>query len=513
MRNWHSLYEILKFPLQMVMLALILCGIGNLIVNPSYGICTFVSHDVLKMTGQIIQRAGTFLISNFPLVFLINAVIKKGSSGITVISALFGYVSFLVTTMVLAPSNLTTNAYSSIFGLSFTTNYAFSSSVTKYPLQTGFVSVLIVTFITLFMFGVSKKKNEYGFFSFISKEMFCVIGTVVLSVLCGAAVSFLWPMFISFIQRIVNFIATDTTNPVNMALYGIMDRIMSMLNLSALIRQPFWYTIQGGSWMSLTGASVTGDVNIWTSQIASSSVTSISGRFITPYYVLNIFAVPGMLLALYSLCTEPVTKHRYTGALIAGTLVSLLCGTLLPLEMMLLLLCPVLLLMHLGLTGLLFAVLQSLHIYLGYNCSSTLILSALPGTLPEFLSYIGSPSLRPTLLMILIAGIITAAIYFLVTRLYFTKLSVDLFRTGDLERCVAAVIKGVGGLDNIRVTQASFDSLTISLYDPTKLRPSRFRSLGVFRIYDTRSGFRINLGAGSIMVKNEIEKQIRSTVR
>ena len=497
----------------MVMLALILCGIGNLIVNPSYGICTFVSHDVLKMTGQIIQRAGTFLISNFPLVFLINAVIKKGSSGITVISALFGYVSFLVTTMVLAPSNLTTNAYSSIFGLSFTTNYAFSSSVTKYPLQTGFVSVLIVTFITLFMFGVSKKKNEYGFFSFISKEMFCVIGTVVLSVLCGAAVSFLWPMFISFIQRIVNFIATDTTNPVNMALYGIMDRIMNMLNLSALIRQPFWYTIQGGSWMSLTGASVTGDVNIWTSQIASSSMTSISGRFITPYYVLNIFAVPGMLLALYSLCTEPVTKHRYTGALIAGTLVSLLCGTLLPLEMMLLLLCPVLLLMHLGLTGILFAVLQSLHIYLGYNCSSTLILSALPGTLPEFLSYIGSPSLRPTLLMILIAGIITAAIYFLVTRLYFTKLSVDLFRTGDLERCVAAVIKGVGGLDNIRVTQASFDSLTISLYDPTKLRPSRFRSPGGFRFYDPRSGFRIKLGACSIIVKNEIEKQIRSTVR
>ena len=89
----------------------------------------------------------------------------------------------------------------------------------------------------------------------------------------------------------------------------------------------------------------------------------------------------------------------------------------------------------------------------------------------------------------------------------------NLFQTGDLERMVTVVVKGVGGLDNIRVTQASFDSLTISLYDPTKLRPSRFRSLGVFRIYDTRSGFRINLGAGSIMVKNEIEKQIRSTVR
>ena len=170
MRNWHSLYEIMKFPLQMVMFALILCGIGNIIVNPSYGVCAFISYDILKMTGQILQRSGTFLISSFPLVFLISAVIKKGSSGITVVSSLFGYISYLVTTMILSPSNLTTNAYSSIFGLSFTTNYAFSSNVTKYPLQTGMVGVLIVVFITLIIFGISRKKNEYGFFSFISKQ-------------------------------------------------------------------------------------------------------------------------------------------------------------------------------------------------------------------------------------------------------------------------------------------------------------------------------------------------------
>lgn len=513
MRNWHSLYEILKFPLQVVLLAFVFCGIGNLIVNPSYGLCAFISHDILKMAGQIIQRTGTFMIVNSPVVFLISMVIKKGSSGITVVSAIVGYAAFLVTTMVAAPSTLTSNAYSSIFGLSFTTNYAFSSSVTKYPLQTGMIGVLIAAFITLFMFGVSRKKNEYGFFSFVSREMLCVIGTAVLCAAAGVVVSFVCPFFIDFFQRIITFIAADTTNPVNMALYGILDRVMSILNLSALIRQPFWYTSQGGSWISLTGASVVGDVNIWTSQIATSSTASLSGRFITPYYVLNIFAVPAMLLAMYTLCTEPVTKHRYTGALIAATLISLLCGTLLPLELMLLLLSPVLLFIHLGLTGILFAVLQSLHIYLGYNCSSSLLLSALPGTLPEFLSYIGNPSLRTTLLWIAVVGLVTAVIYFLVTRLYFTKLSIDLFRTGDLERCVAVVIKGVGGLDNIRVTEATFDSLTISLYDPSRLRPSRFRSLGVFRIYDTRAGYRINLGAGSVMIKNEIEKQIRSTVR
>lgn len=513
MRNWHSLYDVMKLPLQMVLFAVVMCGFGNLIVNQSYGLCAFFTNDVLKMTGQVMQRCGVFLINNFPVMFMISAVIKKGSSGITVLSALIGYIAFLVTTMAAVPATLTSNAYSSIFGLSMTTNTMFSASVTKYPLQTGMVGAIGIALITLFMFNVSKKKSEYGFFSFISKEMSCVIGTAVLSVVYGMAVSFLWPFFVSFIQNIVAFISADTTNPVNMALYGITDRVLNMLNVSALIRQPFWYTVEGGSWMSLTGTSVVGDVNIWTAQVASSSVSSLTGRFITPYYILNIFAMPAMMMAMYSLCKDPVSKARYRGVMTVGILISLVCGSVLPMELMMLLLCPLLLLMHLGVTGILFALLQSLHIYLGYNSSSTTVYSALPGTLPEYISYIGNPSMRSTLLWVLIAGVVTGVIYFLMTRLYFEKMAVDLFQTGELERTVTAVIKGVGGLDNIRTTEATFESLTISLYDPTKLKPARFRSLGIFRIYDTRSGFRLSLGAGSTMIKNEIDKQIRSTIR
>lgn len=513
MRNWHSLYEILKFPLQMVLLSVVLCGIGNLIVNPYYGLCLFVDNEALRMCGQVIQRAGTFMLVNYPLFFMISAVIKKGSSAITVISAIFGYVAFLVSTMFFAPSNLTQNAYSSTFGLSYTTSSAFASNVTRYPLQTGVVGAVIVIIITLFMFSLSKKKSEYGFFSFISKEMTCVVGTVVLSIIAGGVMSFLWPYVIGFIQNIVNFIANDTTNPINMALYGIMDRASNLFHLSSFVRQPFWYTIQGGSWMSLTGSSITGDVNIWSTQIASSSVTPLTGRFITPYYILNMFAMPALMAGMYSVCTEPVSKRKNRAMMVCGILISWLSGSLLPLEMMMLLLCPFLLLIHFGLSGILFALLQSMHIYLGYNSSSTLVISALPGTLPEFLSYLGNPSLRSTLLWVVIAGVVTAAVYFFVTRLYFRHLAVDLFQTGDLERMVTVVVKGVGGLDNIRRIEATFDSLTVSLYDPSKLRPSRFRNLGVFRIYDTRSGFKISLGACSTMVKNEIEHQIRETVR
>lgn len=513
MRKWHSLYEIFKFPLQMTVFAILLCGIGSFMTNTTYGFAALNDSQILMTAGSVLQKAGSFIWVNFPVFFMINAVNKRGGSAITVISVLSGYVAFLVTTMLVAPGNLVTTAYSSVLGLSSTTTSAFAASVTRYPLQTGLVGPLLISFITLFMYGISRKKSEYGFFSFISREMICVTGTVILSVLAGILISYVWPFFILAVQKIVSFISADTTNPVNMALYGITDRILTILNMNALLRQPFWYTIQGGSWMSLTGSSIVGDVNIWTNQVASLSVTSLTGRFITPYYILNMFAVPGMLIAVYTVCTEPIGKRKYRGMLIMMGMISLLTGSLLPLELTMLLLCPFLLVLHIGLSGLLFAVLQSMHIYLGYNSTGNYMITALPGTLPEFLSYLSNPSLRGTMLMVVIAGIITGVVYFIVTKLYFSRFAVDLFKTGDLERNTALVIKGVGGLDNIKKIYSDFDVLTVILYDSTKLKSSRFKQLGVIRILDTRAGYRIPLGAGSTMIKNEIEKQIRSEIR
>ena len=497
----------------MVMLSVVICGLGTLLGNQSYGVVAFVDSQSLRIAAQILQKTGSFMWVNFPVYFMINAVVKRGSSAITVLSVLAGYVAFLVTTMMVAPTDLVSTAYSSVLGLSSVTVSGFTANVTRYPLQTGIFGPMLVAFITLAVFAVTKRKNEYGFFSFLSREVTCVIGTVLLSILAGVLVSFVWPYFIVFIQKIVSFISADTTNPVNMALYGITDSILSVFNLNALIRQPFWYTIQGGSWMSLTGSSVTGDVNIWTSQVASLSTASLTGRFITPYYILNMFAIPAMCVAMYSLCTEPVSKRKYRGFLFTVLAVSLLSGSLLPVELMLLFLCPFLLVLHIGLSGLLFALLQSFGIYLGYNSTGNYMITALPGTLPEFMSYLSNPSLRSSLLMVAIAGVITAAVYFVLTRVYFSRLAIDLFKTGDLEREVTAVIKGTGGVENIRKIDSTYDALTVSLFDPTKLKPARFRSVGVFRILDTRGGFRIPLGSCSTMVRKEIEKQIRSTVR
>lgn len=513
MRSWHSLFEILRFPLEVVFLATILSGIGNLIVNPSFGLVTVMNASYIETFGMILQRTGNFILINFPMLFMIRFVTRKGGSGTTVLSALGGYMIYTITTMYVSSTNIATTAYSSILGLSAVTTSSYASSITKYPLQTGMIGSAIIAVITLLCFNATRKKSEYGLFSFISKELSCTIRIVFFSFLAGILVSLGWPYFLGLIQRIVNFISVDTTNPINLTLYGICDRFLSMLNLGTLIRQPFWYTIQGGSWVSLTGASVVGDVNVWSSQLAASALNGMAGRFITPYYILNIFAIPAMLAAICTLETDPLKKRKVVIISVIASLVSIFMGTLLPIELMLLFLCPLLLFIHFGLTGILFGVLQGMHIYLGYNTSTSSTMTAMPGTLSEFLTYIGTPSLQKTLLWLVLIGIIAAVVYFFVTRLYFTKLALDLFKTGEEERAVRSTIKACGGIENIRNTGSSITTLTVSVYNPSKLDTIRLKKMGSFRIYETRSSFNICFGASSTMIRKGIEKAIRESVR
>ena len=514
MRNWHSLYEILKFPLEMIFLACMMLGVGNLLTNDIYTAYFSFDSEIVMAVGQILHRLGQFLIVNFPLIILCRFVARRAGSSVTVISALAGYVAFLVTTMFTAPANLGSSAYSSIFGLSVTT--AGSSSLTstvRYPLQTGVLAVVIVTVITLISYRRARNRNEYGFFSFASKESVVAVRTVFFSILAGFLVSLVWKYVLMAVNKLITFISVDTTNPINLALFGAADRLLSVLNLSTLIRSPFWYGSNGGSWINVAGTAVTGDVSIWSAQLNANAITSMTGRFITPYYILNIFAMPAVLIAFHTLITDPMERRRKRLLMILSVLAAMLFGTLLPMELMMVLLCPLLFFFHLGMTAMLFALLQSLHIYLGYAAAGTNTLSAQPGTLPELLLYISQPGMEKTLIYIACIGVVMFLVYFFATRFYFRHLAVDLFQTGETDRMVSGTIKAVGGVENIKMLQSNTSELTVSVYDPQRINAARLKKLGSCRVYETRAGFNICFGAASTMIHLGMKKAMRDSIR
>ena len=347
----------------------------------------------------------------------------------------------------------------------------------------------------------------------MSREMRCVVSTALLSAAAGLVIVYVWPYVVKGIQTAISFVSADTTNPVNLMAFGMMDRLSALLNLGAMVRTPFWYGSNGETWINMVGGSVAGDVNIWTNQLAMGNISGMTGRFITPYYVLNIFAVPGLLWGMYSVKTDFFDKRRTRMFFILTCILSVFSGTLLPVEMTLFLLCPLLYLFHLLYTGTLFAVFQAMGVYLGYNFSGTTVLSALPGSLLEFLSYLRFTGMHQTLLVIAVTGLVTFIIYFLFTRLYFYYLALDLFQTGRKETIVQSVVKACGGIENVKMTHSSASRLVISLYDPSLFDVNSLKQLGSLRVYDTKAGYAITFGASSTMIRLGINKFMRDSIR
>ncbi len=515
MRSYRSLYEMLLFPISVLYFATFLMGLGNIISNETFSYFINIDNDFVLLAADCMTRTGSFLITQFPLLFLIRLAARKAGSATTMISALSGYVAYLVVTMYFGSQNLPASAYSSILGLSMTTaGSATVRSGVHYPLQTGIVATAIVALITLTGYNSARTRSEYSFFSFISRDTWCVIRTVVLSAIAAVGISLVWPYVVNSITTAIEYISSDTTNPVNLMMYGILERVLSVLNLGTMVRSPFWYGSSGGTWISMAGTNVAGDVNIWTAQLeATASLSGMAGRFITPYYVINIFAVPGLLLAFQTLQTDQMERRRLRMFYILIGIISVLTGSLLPLEITLLLLCPLLYLFHVGYMGLLYGVFQAMHIYLGYNYHGTSTITAMPGTLLEFLSYLQNPSMGRTLLYVAIVGVISFAVYFLMTRLYFKRLALDLFHTGYKDEVVKGTIEAIGGIENIKMIHSGTERLIISLYDSDLLNVDKLRKLGAVRVMDTKAGYAIGYGARSTMIRIGITDYLKQSVR
>ncbi len=514
MRNWHSLYEVLLFPITILLFAALLLGLGNLLTNEAFSAYINIQSDFITLLAYAGIRTATFLFVNFPILFMLRLVTRKSGSAASVLSAIAGYITFLTITMYFSRTDLASTAYSSILGLSMTSTSSMTmQSTVHYPLQTGIVGCVIVAFITMVCFDHTRNRSDYGLFSFIPRDTACVIRTMFWCAAAGLGVAYVWPYVINLIQAGISFISQDITNPANLTIYGMLDRVLSALNLSAMIRQPFWFGSNGGSWINMAGTSIAGDVNIWTAQLSASSLTGASGRFITPYYVLNIFAVPGLIWALYSLQTDRLQKRKTLLLMIILTLMSFMGGTLLPFELLLLFLCPLLFFFHVAFSGVLFGLFQSIHVYLGFNYSGTGTIATTPGTLMELITYFHTTSLRQSVFTVLIVGIVTFALYFLVTRLYFKYLALDLFRTGIKKTVIQGTIEAVGGIENIKLTHSSAERLTISLYDPRKLNVAELKKLGAVRITETRAGYAISFGASSTIIHDGIVTYMRDNIR
>lgn len=510
MKRWHSFYEVLHLPLKMLFIATILLGIGNLLINPVFNPYWVITNQYVILFAEAITKIGSFLVINFPFFFFLRLVSRKSNGIVTILIGLFGYFTFVVFTIFFAGADLPQIAFSSIFGISVpTSQLSLFAGKIHYPIQTGMVGVIVLTFTTRLAFHQSRSKTNYGIFGFVDRDSWAMILNFIYAIIAAFIISLSWSYLFQGIDKISSFIASDLSNPINIFVYGVTDRMLSIFGLGSLIRQPFWYGNLGGTWINMVGESIAGDVSIWTTMVSQNLVPTTAGRFITPYYILNIFAIPGMIWALFSIYTDKMERRRIRLFFILATVVSIFSGSLLPLEIMLLLVCPLLFVFHILYTGILFGVFQALKVALGFSYSGNVAV-ALPGNFLEFFNFIRNANYSNAVITIAIVGVISFVIYFFATRVYFKYLALDLFNSGVMRKYIDTTIEAMGGTSNIKMLHASINRLTIQVFDNSELKLSMLSELGATRIVENRAGYSIDFGSGSTMIKMGIEKQLRN---
>lgn len=513
MRRWHSLLEIVQFPLKTLFVSTIFMGLGGLLLNPNLVTIISVDNRWILTFAELMRYFGGMMIMLFPLLLLIKALSKRYEDSVPVYIGIVGYVVLHITTMFFSLGKLQPSAYYPVLGISVDLADIFlPGSGMIYPIQTGILSSVFLINITRFCYHRSRRATDHGLLPFVDKDTWAAIEVIFLSILGGIGISYLWPFLMQITDFIFKFIASDITNPVNLFFYGITERFLSTISMGRLIREPFWFGIFGGSWIDGLGNNFVGDVAVWTAQRANGVYSLGFGRLITPYYVLNIFAVPAFLIAAYQTFTDKINKRRYFSFLLFAIFLSILFGTLLPVEIYMLVATPMLYVIHLFTTGLLFATFEAFSVSVGYTYSG-LELVATPASLIDLAIFWRNPGMQRSLTVILIVGLLMFVFYYLITRIYYRRIAVDAMNIGLKAEKVQAIIQAFGGLDNIRMAHSTPNRLTILPFDKSMVDFKRVHLVGLYKIVETRGGYSMAFGACSYMLRSELVKMMRQQQR
>lgn len=497
-----KVYDSCQIAIRIAFFGFLLVAFGFLIQNESVNIFYTFKSTFMLFLGEGTLKLGTTIIANLPLIFMLNIVCKRANSAYPVALALVGYFAYLIVTTLFSTNTLASTAYSTGVGINSIFNI---NNGTKYPLETGLIGSFIVAYITRISYIRSRHRTSYSILGFLNKDSAGIIYNIVFCTLAGMAISYAWPFVFNYIQQAIAFISKDLMDPLRMAVFGILDRVLSIFNLNTIIRQPFWYSAAGGSFQTISGQSIVGDVNIWNFIKNTTSSYVGAGRFVTAYYVINMFMIPGIYLGLLFSLSDKEARNKLILPVIGGIILSVICGNPLPLELVMLFTSPLLLILYLFVVGGVFYYLNMKGIYLGSNIISGSIVTAMPGNFPDFIINVRNINYVDQLWKIVGVGAVAFIICLFISWFYYHFLSYDIARTGKAKNLAKKIIDAVGGIENIESCGSGLFRVCVHLKDLEKVDVAKIQELDTYKVSETKDGIDLECGASAYIIANRVQ--------
>lgn len=301
-----------------------------------------VGHGENLLLAHVMILAGSVLIDNMSLLFTLGVAVGLADEQDGT-AALAGVISWLMIQKILSPDNV----------VILTGNRVDASSFSY--INNQFVGILS-GWIGAYCCNKYRFKVFHGPLQIYGGRVYALMMATIYAALASIMLLFAWPYLHSACLYVGESLIG--TGALGAGVYGFLNRLLIPTGFHHVLNSVFWFDLAGIA-----------DLNsFWN----GTGVYGQTGMYMTGYFPVMIFGLPGAALAMYH-TAYPAQKKMAAGLLLTASLCSVLTGVTEPLEFAFMFLAPGLFLLHAILMGISMYICAALPFRIGFNFSAGLM--------------------------------------------------------------------------------------------------------------------------------------------
>lgn len=334
MKYAYRLGKAVMLPVACLLVAGLLMGVGFWLDPVGQGENLLLAHVMIL--------AGSVLIDNMSLLFTLGVAVGLADEQDGT-AALAGVISWLMIQKILSPDNV----------VILTGNRVDASSFSY--INNQFVGILS-GWIGAYCCNKYRFKVFHGPLQIYGGRVYALMMATIYAALASIMLLFAWPYLHSACLYVGESLIG--TGALGAGVYGFLNRLLIPTGFHHVLNSVFWFDLAGIA-----------DLNsFWN----GTGVYGQTGMYMTGYFPVMIFGLPGAALAMYH-TAYPAQKKMAAGLLLTASLCSVLTGVTEPLEFAFMFLAPGLFLLHAILMGISMYICAALPFRIGFNFSAGLM--------------------------------------------------------------------------------------------------------------------------------------------
>ena len=334
MKYAYRLGKAVMLPVACLPVAGLLMGVGFWLDPVGQGENLLLAHVMIL--------AGSVLIDNMSLLFTLGVAVGLADEQDGT-AALAGVISWLMIQKILSPDNV----------VILTGNRVDASSFSY--INNQFVGILS-GWIGAYCCNKYRFKVFHGPLQIYGGRVYALMMATIYAALASIMLLFAWPYLHSACLYVGESLIG--TGALGAGVYGFLNRLLIPTGFHHVLNSVFWFDLAGIA-----------DLNsFWN----GTGVYGQTGMYMTGYFPVMIFGLPGAALAMYH-TAYPAQKKLAAGLLLTASLCSVLTGVTEPLEFAFMFLAPGLFLLHAILIAFSIYILAAWPFRIGFNFSAGLM--------------------------------------------------------------------------------------------------------------------------------------------